>query len=233
MRKTANIDEERTDHPSFGTIQVNRVTATPGAALFNSPMRHGRYVTITITRASKGRAYHEDWVHPEEELIEVHMSQHQWAEFVSSFGVGAGVPCTISRVGRERMPPVPEDGLRETFEKEVEDKTAALAQKASDFRAQVAELMGKPRLVKADKDALRKLAAAIEMEIGSNLPFLQSQFEEAMDKTVGVAKSEILAHVDNVVRMVGLKNIQREGGLPTLGIVDTDRALPADEAGAV
>lgn len=225
------IDEERTtEHPSFGTIQLNRMTATPGVPLFDSPMRHGRFITISITRASRRRRLHEDRVYPEEELVKVYLSQHQWTEFVSSLGVGEGVPCTLSRVGGEMMPPTPEIGLRETFEKEVKAKVAGLADKVSLFRKRVSAIMDKPRLVKADRDELRGLASAIETEIGSNLPFLQAQFEEAMDKTVGVAKAEVLAHVDTVVRMVGLENLQRKGGLPTLGMVDADPpALPDSE----
>ncbi len=230
-KESEMIDEERTQHPSFGTIQLNRTTSSPGAALFNSPMRHGRFVTITIARASLGRAYHTDWIHPEEELIEVQLSQHQWAEFVSSFGVGEGVPCTISCVGRERMPEVPDIGLKETFEAEVKAAIAGLVEKVTGFRKEVAALMDKPRLVKADRDRLRSLADAIEIEIGSNIPFLQAKFEEAMGKTVGVAKAEVLAHVASVVRMVGLKNLERAGGLPTLGIVDAETpALPPPAA---
>ena len=220
-------DEKRTEHPSFGTIQLYRTTSTPGATLFNSPMRHGRYVVIKITRASLGRAYHTDWIHPEEELVEIYLSQHQWAEFVSSFGVGQGVPCTISHVGRERMPEVPDTGLKETFEAEVKKAISGLVEKVSGFRNRVAALMDKPRLVKSDRDELRRLAEAIETEIGSNIPFLQAQFEEAMDKTVSVAKAEVLAHVDTVVRMVGLENLRKEGGLPVLEMVDAQTpALP-------
>lgn len=225
------MDEEHTKHPSFGTIQLNRTTSTPGTALFDSPMRHGRFITISITRASRVRSLHEDRVYPEEELVKVCLSQHQWAEFVSSLGVGQGVPCTLSRVGGEMMPPTPEVGLRETFEEEVKAKVAGLADKVSLFRKRVSAIMDKPRLVRADRDELRGLARAIEMEVGSNLPFLQAQFEEAMDKAVGVAKAEVLAHVDTVVRMVGLENLEREGGLPTLGMVDAETpALPEVDA---
>jgi len=222
-------EEHTTEHPSFGTIQLNRTTAAPGVPLFDSPMRHGRYITISVTRASRHRSLHEDRIYPDEELVKVSLSQHQWAEFVSSLGVGQGVPCTLSRVGGKMMPPTPEAGLRETFEEEVKAKVAGLAGKVSLFRERVSAIMDKPRLVKADRDELRRLANAIETEIGSNLPFLQTQFEEAMDKTVGVAKAEVLAHVDTVVRIVGLENIQKQGGLPTLGMVDTAPALPDGE----
>lgn len=224
------IDERTEEHPSFGTIQLNRTTATPGVTLFDSPMRHGRFITISITRATRHRSLHEDRIYPDEELVKVCLSQHQWAEFVSSLGVGQGVPCTLSRVGGEMMPAVPEAGLRETFEDEVKAKVAGLADKVSRFRERVSAIMDKPRLVKADRDELRGLASAIETEIGSNLPFLQAQFEEAMDKTVGVAKAEVLAHVDTVVRMVGLENLQRQGGLPTLGMVDAGPPVSAESS---
>jgi len=39
------------------------------------------------------------------------------------------------------------------------------------------------------------------------MPFLQAQFEEAMDKATTVAKSEITAHVENLARMVGVEGL--------------------------
>ena len=225
--RSEKMDKETLEHPSFGTVQLSRVTARPGVPLFSSPMRHGAYIALRVTEASKERGLGRDWIHPGETVVEVLLSQHQWAEFVSSFGIGEGVPCTISRVGREAMPPVPEDGLRETFEGEVESQIADLVAKVTEFRERVEAIASKPRLVKADREALRGLATAIETEIGSNVPFLQAQFEAAMDKTVAVAKSELLAHVDNVARMVGMENLRKLGGPPEL-VVDGDPALPGE-----
>jgi len=54
--------EKREKHPSFGTIQLSRMTATPGVPLFNSPMRHGRYVRITEGRPSAGHTIRTGYI---------------------------------------------------------------------------------------------------------------------------------------------------------------------------
>jgi len=197
-------------------------------------MRHGAFVSLTITRATLERDLSRDCVHPDEQLIEVRLSPNQWAELVSSFGIGEGVPCTISRLGGEAMPPVPEEGLRDTFEGEVKEQIAGLVAKVTEFRRMVGELLEKPRLNKPDKDALRGLAAAIEMEIGSNVPFLQAQFEEAMDKATTVAKSEITAHVENLARMVGVEGLPAAlaSSAPPPSLMLEGPPRPPDESGS-
>lgn len=82
-------------HPAFGTISLHRVSATPGAVLFQSDVRHSEYMRITIHEASRRRELHRDWVHPEKELFEISLSLAQFASFVASGGQGSGVPCTI------------------------------------------------------------------------------------------------------------------------------------------
>lgn len=94
-------------HPAWGLIGASRVSSSPpGAALFDSDIQHQHYVVVRLSRATRKRDLGHDWQHGAEQLIEVAMSEAQWASFVSTMNVGQGVPCTIERVGREDMPGV-------------------------------------------------------------------------------------------------------------------------------
>lgn len=208
------MDGEKTMHDSFGMVQVVRSCASPpGVRLFGSPMRHAHTIRITVAKASVTRDLYMDHHHAEEAVVEIEVSANQWAELVSAFGIGGGVPCTIRRVGGNQMPPVPESGLKQTFEAEVAEKLAGLSRKASDFRRELAAALSKDRLTKDDKRRLLGLADGMGTEIGSNLPFLQEQFHEAMDKAVTAAKAEVTAHAGEVARAMGLEALR---GMPAM-----------------
>jgi hypothetical protein len=91
-------DDGTETHPAWGMIGASRVTSgPPGAALFDSDIRHQHYVAVRISTARRKRDLSRDWITQDKEFVEVEMSIAQWAEFVSSMNVGNGVPCTIRR----------------------------------------------------------------------------------------------------------------------------------------
>lgn len=94
-------------HPAFGTVNVNRVSATPGGVLFDSDLKHQHYVTLTINTASRQRVHGHDYIHPERHLIEIAMSEAQWAQLVSSVN-GLSTPVTLSYIaGEGSVPEIP------------------------------------------------------------------------------------------------------------------------------
>lgn len=109
-RETAEptLDEHGDEtHPAWGLIGASRVSSgSPGASLFDSDIRHGHYVVVQVRRATRQRNLGHDYKHGRDEIVEVAMSEAQWASFVSTMNVGQGVPCTIQRVEMEIMPGV-------------------------------------------------------------------------------------------------------------------------------
>src|SRR5688572_30436551 len=91
--------DERGDerHPAWGMIGAARVQTTPpGAVLFDSDLRHQHNVIITLYEARRNRGdLYRDHLMAERQVVEVQMSEAQWASFVSSMNAGDGVPCTI------------------------------------------------------------------------------------------------------------------------------------------
>jgi hypothetical protein len=82
-------------HPAFGVVSLHRISANPGAVLFQSDVRHPEYMRIAVHEATRKRDGHRDWVHPGRMVCEISLSTAQFASFVVSTGQGSGVPCTI------------------------------------------------------------------------------------------------------------------------------------------
>jgi hypothetical protein len=96
--------EYEENHPAYGMIGASRVSG--GAYLYGSDFRHQHWMTIRIHH---GRLLRSDLSYDhymaEGQIIEVELSEAQWATFVSAANVGDGVPCTINWVVGEGFLP--------------------------------------------------------------------------------------------------------------------------------
>lgn len=80
-------------HPAFGLVKTSRVHTT-GIRLFDSELKHHEYIEIGVYEAEMTM----DREHPtprrstykRRPIVEIRLSQAQWAAMVSSFGVGDG-----------------------------------------------------------------------------------------------------------------------------------------------
>ena len=110
------MDREREHHhPSYGMVRIIQQQSSRGQYLFGSSVAdHHQLFTLRIHH---GMAY-EDNVGTGElrfmsagrvPIVEVQMSAAQFVEMITTHGVGAGVPCTISRIDNQsiELPPRP------------------------------------------------------------------------------------------------------------------------------
>jgi hypothetical protein len=104
-RETGPMEGDLYQHPAYGQIQANRVSGN--ASLYGSDFEHNGYVTVAIRRSELKRSLSTDWPFAREELIEVAMSESQWAHFVSAMNTGQGAQCTIQHINRETIPGLP------------------------------------------------------------------------------------------------------------------------------
>jgi hypothetical protein len=210
-------------HPSYGMAGFSRTTGG-NFNLFGSSIRHNNTIALRIHRATKHRNLNTDWYHAGQELIEVRFSPTQFAELLTSMNVGDGVPCTIEHVGGEQAPPCPEYKQREQYHDEFADDLKQIAGGAQKLSERVRELMQQPKLTKAEREEVVSLIDRLIQDIGSNLPFVHKQFNEAVEKTVVEAKGEIDATVLTMVTKLGLEALREK----VIG-VSGDSAFPAIE----
>lgn len=205
---TRNEREEET-HPAFGLIGASRgQNGGGGAVLFDSDIRHGQTVRIRIAPAIRKRDLNRDWVGVDSrsEVVEVELSEAQWASFVSSMNVGDGVPCTIRRRGHEQMPGVPYAPRLAESMKEVEGAAEAAWVKVRDAL----------EAYEAKKTAgnLRTLHYAI-MNAPSNMTWAASSLTKHAENVVQRSRADIEAMVLAKASQLGLE--PGDVSLPELG----------------
>jgi hypothetical protein len=197
----------RENHPAYGMVGASRVSSTPGRSLFGSDFRHQHYVVITIRRAELVRGLASDSTFATQELIEVAISEAQWATFVSTMNVGHGVPCTLEYIAGEGYVPgiIPDTKRREQFNAEIQqdlDESIAFMEEA---------------LTQAKTKAQREPIERAISRLRSGLPFVAEQFDEHAEEMVEKAKTEVEAYLTSAIQRAGLAAL---GAPPILELVD-------------
>jgi len=207
------MDNETVDkHESYGMIAFSRVTSTPPANFFGSSVRSGHYIMLRVKRASRRRGLNQYWYYGDEELIELRLSPNQFAELLTTMNVGDGVPCTLERVAMERMDDCPAVDQRQTYQDEFKEDMRKVAENAHKLEHEIIDMFfdNSTRITQKMKVEIKSKLRALVSYIDDRAPFVQSQFNEAMDKTVVEAKSEVEAFINNKIHSLGINAFNEE-----------------------
>lgn len=197
VTRPGDRQESITTHPAFAQIQANRVSGQ--AALYGSDFLHHNYIVIRIRKSELRRDLSTDWFFDsvQGELIEVALSEAQWATFVSSLNAGGGVPCTLQHVDRVPVPGLPDPEARtEQFARELR-RTQARAREELTALAEAIAATGLS--TKKQQELLRRVEAA-GRHMGANTEFVAQCFGEHMEDTVEKAKMEVSAYAMAVLQ---------------------------------
>lgn len=189
-------DDRLETHPAWGLIGASRVTSSPGAVLFDSDILHRSYVMVRLHQAQRRRSLIRDWLHADRKtIVEIAMSEAQWASFVSTMNVGSGVPCTIDRIDMKQVPGMPhEPRLVETMDEvsKASEKAIEKIQKAFE------EVERKP-----NKANIKTLRHTIE-NLPGNMRFAADSLSEHTENVVQRARADIEAMVVSKAEQLGL-----------------------------
>lgn len=193
----------KTSHPSYGTLLFNRAYGgkTP---LFGSSIEHSNVITMELRHADITRGLNRDDIFGNKPIVKVEMSYSQFAEAITSFGQGTGIPVTIRYTEKDgRIPSYDFVSKREQFTGEFKEQTNKAMEKSKELINDVVELFSsKKTLTKADKENILKKLDMLNSDIGSNIGFIADQFNEQMDKTVMEAKGEIESFCQNKINAI-------------------------------
>jgi hypothetical protein len=204
-------EREYKKHPSYGTISISRVNSSADNQFFGSSITHNNFIALRIHEASIAHNLNRDWIHAEKVLVEVYMSQSQFAEAITSLNMGDGTPCTIHRLMGKGIEPDVFENKRIQFEKDFDHNVRKINERTSTMITEAEKrLLDSKPLSKAEKAELLGQLRMIKQDINSNLPFVQKSFNEQMDKTVLEAKGEIEAFVENKIHSAGLEHLKSE-----------------------
>lgn len=195
------------EHPAYGSIRVTR--ASGHQRLFGSSFDHQHYMIVTVNRASLHRSLSTDRHHSRDELVEVHLSEAQWARFISGVGIGNGTPCTISAVGGINMADMPRRNETEEFEKDLRKEAVRTSKYLDEAIAAMAALADDKAPTKAKRqEVLAKLQTA-RQHMTDHMPFTVQQLAEKMEVIVQDAKIEVDAYVNNTVVEAGIAELAK------------------------
>lgn len=199
-----------TTHPAYAQISASRVTGDVN--LYDSDFTHHHFMAITIKRSELHRNLNRDWHFDGQELIEVALSESQWATFISSPNHG-GTPCTLEYFNGKHVERLPRpDATTEQFSAEIKEDLKDCVDAIEKTLQEIGEL-GLSK-VKADK-----LSASLEKAksfLTSGAPFIASQFNKQMERSVEKAKQEVHGYITNAALRAGIDYSTKESEQPSI-----------------
>jgi hypothetical protein len=182
------------EHPAFGRIRAGRSSNTPGSVLFDSDLKHQHSIVIQVSTATRKRDLNRDWVHTDKQILEVEMSEAQWASLVSSVG-STGTSCTIRyREGGDLV-----DGL--PYAPRMAQSMREVDEAAEEVFGKIQEAMAAYEEHKTAAN-LRTLRSAVD-NAGANLGFVANSMARHAEGVVQRAKADIEAMVINKAQQIG------------------------------
>jgi hypothetical protein len=217
QREDYVTDDDGTErHPAFGMARVGRISSTPGEVLFGSDVRHGEYIQVTLSEASRKRNLKHDRVHAERVLVKFDMSMSQFASFVSGGGT-EGVPVTINYDHGTRPGLNPESRLALTTGEVQAAAHAAFGDIEAAEAAYEKALADKAPAAVRNR-ALADLRTAIRNAV-PNVDFAARQLTEHAENVVEKSRADIEA-------MVAAAQGRQPSGAPP-GVTDGPLAVEA------
>lgn len=225
MSRKEHLNQEPETHESYGLVQFTRMTSSPPQALFGSSVRHSNLIALRIHKARKYRDFQSDRYMSDGELCEVWMSPTQFAEAITAFNVGDGVPCTLKHVDgdewdadkRQFRKSCPEVNFRKQANEDLNDELSELSERIEALAADAKEILGEKGQVKAsDKNKLAADLERVVQELRSNVPFVHECFNRSVNKAVTEAKGEIDATYQAMREKLGDRVIEGKVELPML-----------------
>lgn len=191
------IDERGDEtHESWLLVRAGRISAAPGAQLFDSEIKHQHFIRVEIDRCSRKRDLNHDWHHGRETIMEFDMSEAQWGAFVSSFGIGSGVPATLNffRIPEdvpEGLTPQPPGTSRlAESHREVREAGDVAVEKVVAAHAAVMEAFEAKAGRKVMGECLHTLTCMIN-NAPANMEFAAKSLTEHVEKVVTKARADI------------------------------------------
>jgi ElaB/YqjD/DUF883 family membrane-anchored ribosome-binding protein len=211
------IDEQDVEHlkrDSFGILTVSRTISSGEHHFFGSAIAVNNFITLRLHTAKRMRSLSNDHFMPLDELFQVSMTHAQWADFVASFNIGAGTPCTIERRVdvSQYIQHEADVNIRYAIVQDFEKKMRRIARLMDDLKD--SKLTASGTISMAERKEIQSRIDTLIQQVRNNLPFLAEQFNEQMDRVVTEAKREFEAHRNTYSSLVKQLEISEILALP-------------------
>jgi len=196
-------------HPAYALIGASRWVGGD-AFLYGSDFRHAAGVTVTIRRSELRRGLSNDWPGMLGELIEVDLSEAQWATFVSDMNRGSGIQCTLRFLPGQDIPGIERGSDRK---KQFKMEASQVLKEGEAAARHLSDLIERGGRKTEMRDAIRDVLRVFSADGSSGVSFIADQFSEHVEKVTEHAKVEVSAYITNVIARAGLAAL-KGGGAP-------------------
>jgi hypothetical protein len=136
---------------------------------------------------------------------------------VSGFGIGEGVPCTLSKIRDGKIVHLPEidktETMHERFSNEIETRVRKDVARLTAITDQLGSLIASGKIGKRDlRDIYDSLSSAVN-NLPGNMAFGTELTQEAVDKIVASGKAEVEAYIAGAAMRLGLDQITSSSDL--------------------
>ncbi len=220
-------------HPSFANLYIGRSQCSGQRALFGSSIKHSDIITLKISPAYIGRSLNSDHYYADTQpYIEIDMSQAQFAQAITSLNMGDGTPVTLRRLNGQFIDECPFEDKRTQFDNEFSIEMNEMAKKFDNDIRDIESMMEQKRnFTKADKEKILAAFHNVQHTLGSNMPFLFSQFNRQMEKTVTEAKAEVEGHIRSRMDDFAMQSLRAENAVASLLEENNDEKISESDEG--
>jgi hypothetical protein len=211
IEKRPGDDVTISSHPAFVQIAASRVQGRVN--LYDSDFSHNHHIVLRIDASKLYRSLNNDRHYPDHNsMVELAMTESQWATFVSTLNMGSGVPATLQRFNGQTIPGLPSPKSRaEQFGNDIKEDLADAISQLDALDASIEEA----GLSKTKASALKDKVRAARASITSSIPWVVQQFDEHAETTTQKAKQEIHGYMTGMIQRAGLDALSG-GTMPLL-----------------
>lgn len=209
-RKDSPMGDKEERHPAYGQLSFSRGTGGH-SNLYGSSVRNQHTITLRIATSVKHTSpYHESYF-DREPLIEVVMSHAQFAEAITSFNMGGGVPVTLKYVRGQYMPLCGEVSKSQRANDDLKEKLGEFADKITAGSEKIEAILDKKGAInKGERKTISNVYKSWIGDLKHNLPFLHECMTESYEKTIANAKSEIEAFYIHGLQKLGIEQLDKK-----------------------
>lgn len=206
-----SVEGEDVTAPYMAIAGFSRVSGRSNLHGVDYPI--GNYIVFRVYQGKVKRSSTSDFHMADHRLpvVEIAMSEVQFAQMISGFNIGDGVPCTFKyrpEPGTKMIQvEMPEPGAttEEKFTADVRETTADAVKATQDALNLLNEVLAGKTVGKNQVREIQQHVETIKRELDANLNFILRRADEAIANRVTKGKAEMQAYASHIVTQMGLR----------------------------
>lgn len=197
------VVEKNKTHKNIGILRVNRRqgrtrlvgSASAAQTYIGLELMQGHAISDEI---SKEKFYPKE----SQSIVEVSMTPMQWGELLSSFGMAAGVPCTIECVNGKRVAQTYKtEPLADYYSRHTAKTLSEFKKKYEETMDEVVDILeNKKNIAKKDREKILSNYKTLTRLMEDTLPFIQRRMIEDTEEHIAKSATQFKANMQELFR---------------------------------